>query len=138
MSAQHLIGLPIQQIPTPALLVDFDALMRNIEKMSIDMARAKTNVRPHGKTHKTPAIAHLQIRAGAIGLCCATIGEAEVMASAGIDNILIANEMVGEVAIRRTANLARHANIIIAVDDLENIRDLSAAARHYGLNWMSG
>lgn len=105
--------------------------MRNIERMRSDMAKARTNVRPHGKTHKTPAIAHLQREAGAIGLCCATIGEAEVMAAAGINNILIANEMVAEVAIRRTVNLARLTNVIVPVDDRKNIRELSAAARQY-------
>jgi len=131
MNIQHLVGLPIEQIPTPALLVDFDSLIRNIERMRTDMAKLKTSVRPHGKTHKTPAIAHLQMQAGAIGLCCATVGEAEVMASAGIDNILVANEMVGEVAIRRTVNLARHAKIIVPVDDVRNIRELSAAAQQY-------
>ncbi len=107
-------------------------LLRNIEQMSSDMAKARTNVRPHGKTHKTPAIAHLQIEAGAIGLCCATIGEAEVMAAAGINNILIANEMVSEVAIRRTVSLAHHTNILVPVDDTKNVHELSAAARHYG------
>jgi D-serine deaminase-like pyridoxal phosphate-dependent protein len=133
MNSQYLIGLKSDLIPTPALLVDFDALLRNIEQMRRDMAKAKTNLRPHGKTHKTPAIAHLQIEAGAIGLCCATIGEAEVMASAGINNILIANEMVSEVAIRRTVTLARHTKIILPVDDVTNIRELSAAARQYDI-----
>jgi D-serine deaminase-like pyridoxal phosphate-dependent protein len=132
MSSPCLIGLEINQIPTPALLVDIDALLRNIEQMRRDMANARTNVRPHGKTHKAPAIAHLQIEAGAIGLCCATIGEAEVMASAGINNILVANEMVSEVAIRRTVNLARHTKIILPVDDVKNIQELSAAAQQYG------
>jgi D-serine deaminase-like pyridoxal phosphate-dependent protein len=95
------------------------------------MAKAKTNLRPHGKTHKAPAIAHLQIEAGAVGLCCATIGEAEVMASAGINNILIANEMVTEVAIRRTVNLAKQRDIIVPVDNVKNIEELSAAAVQY-------
>jgi D-serine deaminase-like pyridoxal phosphate-dependent protein len=131
MNSLHLIGLSVEQIPTPALLVDLDALVRNIERMSSDMAKARTNVRPHGKTHKTPAIAHLQMEAGAVGLCCATVGEAEVMAAAGIKNILIANEMVTEVAIRRTVNLARHTSVMVPVDNTKNVRDLSAAARQY-------
>jgi D-serine deaminase-like pyridoxal phosphate-dependent protein len=131
VSFQYLIGLPAEQIPTPALLVDIDALMRNIERMSSFCAKANTNARPHTKTHKTPAIAHLQIEAGAIGVCCATIGEAEVMAAAGINDILIANEMIGEVTLRRTANLARHTRIIVPVDDVANVRDLAAAAKQY-------
>jgi len=128
---QCLIGLAVEQIPTPALLVDIDALLRNIERMSSFCAKANTKIRPHAKTHKTAAIAHLQIEAGAIGVCCATIGEAEVMAAAGINDILIVNEMIGEVAIRRTVNLARHTRTIVSVDNLVNVRDLAAAAKQY-------
>ena len=132
MSSQYMIGLPVSQIPTPALVLDIEALTRNIETMSNYLAKVKTNIRPHAKTHKTPAIAHLQMKAGAIGQCCQTIGEAEVMACSGIDNILIASEVVGEVTIRRTVNLARHAKIMCVVDDLTNIQELSAASRQYG------
>jgi len=128
---QCLIGLAVEQIPTPALLVDIDALLRNIERMSSFCAKANTKIRPHAKTHKTAAIAHLQIEAGAIGVCCATIGEAEVMAAAGINDILIVNEMIGEVAIRRTVNLARHTRTIVPVDNMVNVRDLAAAAKQY-------
>lgn len=134
MSGQYMIGLPVNKIPTPALILDIDALTRNIETMSDYLAKVKTNIRPHAKTHKTPAIAHLQMKAGAIGQCCQTIGEAEVMAYAGIDNILIASEVVGEVAIRRAVNLARHAKTMTIVDDLTNVRELSTAARQYGSN----
>lgn len=132
MSVQYLIGLPVEQLPTPALVLDVAAFTRNLEKMHGYLRQVKTNIRPHVKSHKTPAIAHLQMKAGAIGLCCATIGEAEVMVYSGLDNILIANEIIGEVAIRRTINLARHAKIMVVVDELANVRDLSAAARQYG------
>lgn len=132
MTGQYLIGLAVEQLPTPALVLDYEAFMDNIQTMSDYLAKVGTNIRPHAKTHKTPAIAHIQMKAGAIGLCCATVGEAEVMAYSGIGNILVANEVVGEVAIRRVANLARHARIMVVVDEPGNARDLSAAARQYG------
>jgi len=134
MSGQYLIGLPVSQIPTPALVVDIEALMGNIETMSNYLATVKMKIRPHAKTHKTPAIAHLQMQAGAIGQCCQTIGEAEVMAYAGINDILVSSECVGESTIRRAVNLARHAKIMVIVDDLSNVRELSAAAKQYGSN----
>ena len=79
MSGKHLIGMSVEQLPTPALVLDIEVFTRNLEKMSNYLAQVKTNIRPHAKSHKTPAIAHLQMKAGAIGLCCATVGEAEVM-----------------------------------------------------------
>jgi len=90
MSGQPLIGLSIDQLPTPALVLDIEIFTHNLEQVSNYLAQVKTNIRPHAKSHKTPAIAHLQMKAGAVGLCCATMGEAEVMFYAGIDNILIA------------------------------------------------
>lgn len=132
MHGQYLIGLSIEQLPTPALVLGYEAFMYNIQTMSNYLAKVKTNIRPHAKTHKTPAIAHIQMSAGAIGLCCATVGEAEIMAYSGIGNILIANEVIGEAAIRRVVNLARHAKIMVVIDQLENARDISAAAVQYG------
>lgn len=134
MSRQYMIGLPVKELPTPALVLDIEALERNLETMGNYLAKVKTNIRPHAKTHKTPTIAHLQTKAGAIGQCCQTVGEAEIMTYAGVSNILIASEVVGEVNIRRTVNLARHARIMTIVDDLTNVRDLSAASRQYGAN----
>ncbi len=132
MIGQCLIGLPVEQLPTPALVLDHEAFMANIETMGNYLTKVKKNIRPHAKTHKTPAIGHIQMNAGAIGLCCATVGEAEVMAYSGIGNILIANEVIGEAAIRRVVNLARHAKIMVVVDEPGNTRDLSAAAKQYG------
>ncbi len=132
MIGHYLIGLPVEQLPTPALVLDYEAFMANIATMGDYLAKAKVNIRPHAKTHKTPAIGHIQMNAGAIGLCCATIGEAEVMVYAGIGNILVATEVVGAAAIRRLACLARHARIMVVVDDPANARDLSAAATQYG------
>jgi len=132
MSGQYIIGLPVEKISTPSLVLDIEAFTLNLEMMQSYLNKVKTSIRPHAKTHKTPAIAHLQLQAGTVGICCATVGEAEVMAYSGINNILVANEIIGEVAIRRVINLARQVQIIVVVDDLDNVRDLSAAARQYG------
>ncbi len=134
MNGQYLVGLPVDQIPTPALVVDIEIMTRNMETMMNYLARVKTQLRPHAKTHKTPAIGHMQMRAGAVGLCCATVGEAEVMVYSGIPNVLIANEVVDPLSLRRSVNLARQAQVMMIVDDRENIRNLSAVARQYGVN----
>ena len=132
MYAQGWIGMPVEQIPTPALVVDVEKLDRNLATMADYLARVKTNIRPHAKTHKTPAIGHKQMRAGAIGLCCATVGEAEVMVYSGIPEVMIANEIVDPLSVRRAVNLARQARVLMIVDDPENVRNIGAAARQYG------
>ena len=134
MSRQYLIGLPVEQLPTPALVVDIEIMTRNMETMANYLARVKTQLRPHAKTHKTPAIGHMQMRAGATGLCCATVGEAEVMVYSGIPNVLIATELVDAVSLRRAVNLARQAKVMMVVDDRENVRNLSAVAQQFGVN----
>ena len=128
MFDNYLIGLPVAEVPTPALVVDADILEENISLMSKFIKETGVTLRPHAKTHKTPPIAHMQIRAGAVGLCCATMGEAEAMVYAGINNIYIANEIVEESKIRRLVNLARQAEIIVAVDDEKNLKKISEAA----------
>ena len=94
-------------IPTPALVVDLDKLERNIQEMAERASRAGKNLRPHIKTHKTPIIAHMQMRAGAVGIVCAKLGEAEVMAAAGIADIFIAYPIVGRDKVERLLDLAR-------------------------------
>ncbi|HEY4911476.1 MAG TPA: alanine racemase, partial [Methylomirabilota bacterium] len=81
------------EIPTPALLLDLDRFERNIAKMAAYVKAAGKKLRPHSKTHKSPEIARRQIATGAVGICCAKVGEAEVMAAAGIRNILITTEV---------------------------------------------
>ena len=132
MNTQCWIGMPVEQIPTPALVVDVEKLDRNLETMANYLARVKTNIRPHAKTHKTPAIAHKQMRAGAVGLCCATVGEAEVMVYSGIPEVMIANEVVDPLSVRRAVNLARQARVLMIVDDPQNVRNIGAAAQQYG------
>ncbi len=127
------IGMPIDEIDTPVLLVDLDDLEFNINKLSTHFLQAGKHLRPHTKSHKTPAIAHLQLQAGAIGVTCAKLGEAEVMADAGIQDILIANEVVGRHKIPRLMELARRCDIMVAVDDPDNLADLDTAAAAVGV-----
>lgn len=119
-------------IDTPALLIDLDKMEHNIQNMADFFAERSADLRPHTKTHKCPVLAHKQLRAGAQGITCAKLGEAEVMAEAGINDILIANQIVGEQKISRLANLARHCDIMVAVESAENTADLSNAAKAAG------
>jgi D-serine deaminase-like pyridoxal phosphate-dependent protein len=90
-------------------------------------------LRPHAKTHKSPRIARKQLDAGAIGITCQKLGEAEVMAEAGIEGLLIANQIVGPTKIGRLVELSRRAEVMVAVDDPRNVADLSAAFAAAGL-----
>lgn len=127
-----IVGCPVAEIDTPALLIDLDRLDRNIARMSADLRAAGVAWRPHCKGHKSPAITHKQLAAGAIGVTCAKLGEAEVMAGAGVRDILVANQVVGPIKARRLAALCGHADVIVAVDSIENARELDAAARAAG------
>ena len=131
-SYQTIIGLSRDAIDTPALLIDLDALERNLRRMADFLATAPANLRPHTKTHKTPIIARKQIEHGAKGITCAKVGEAEVMVANGIDDVLIANQVVGAAKIARLMGLARHANLTVAVDDSQNVAQLSATAQAMG------
>lgn len=105
------------RLPTPALIVDRAALDRNIAAMA-DFARAKgIALRPHAKTHKSAEIARRQVTAGAVGVCCAKLGEAEALAVAGIDNILITSPVVARQAVERLAALNRRMTGLVAVVD---------------------
>ena len=132
-SASHsLIGQTKLALDTPALLVDLDVMETNIARI-VGTCRANgVSWRPHTKAHKTPEIAKMQIAAGAIGVTCAKLGEAEVMAVAGIRDILIANQIVGPIKIGRLVQLADHADPIVCVDSIENLTELDAAFRNAG------
>ena len=127
-----LIGLPIEELDTPAVLIDLDALESNIKTMAADVKSRGAGWRPHSKSHKCPAIAHLQVEAGAIGVACAKLGEAEVMAANGIRDILVPNQIVGPIKARRVAALATQADICVSVDAIENVRELDEAALRLG------
>jgi len=122
-----LIGRTASALDTPALLVDLDVMATNIDRIMRACRAHGVAWRPHTKAHKTPEIAKLQIAAGAIGVTCAKLGEAEVMAAAGIREIVIANEIVGEHKIARLVALAARADPVVCVDDPDNIAALDAA-----------
>lgn len=113
---------------TPALVLDFDALSRNIETMAGFARGAGVALRPHAKTHKNAAIAKLQIEAGALGVCCAKLGEAEALAAEGVESILITSPVVTPQAIKRLRALHdKIADLRITADNPDNIDAIAAA-----------
>lgn len=128
-----IISKPLATVDTPALLLDLDALQHNIRTMASFFATRSCRLRPHFKSHKCTQIARMQMDAGAVGMTCAKLGEAEVLADAGIQDILIANEIVGPLKIERLVALCARANPMVAVDSADNIRMLSAHAATAGV-----
>jgi 3-hydroxy-D-aspartate aldolase len=125
------LGMPFQDVDTPALLLDLRAFERNLAKMAAAARQAGVALRPHAKSHKSPDIAHRQIAGGAVGVCCQKVSEAEAMIVGGVRDILVSNEIVGTVKLNRLARLAGTAHISVCVDDPNNVADLSAAmVRH--------
>ncbi len=122
------IGLPKETLDTPVLLLDLDAFGANVRRMAEVCRAAGVQWRPHTKGIKTPAIAQLLLQAGAIGVTCAKLGEAEVMAAAGIREILVANQVVGPAKAARLANLPSEASVTVALDSEHNAREINAAA----------
>lgn len=119
-------------LDTPALLVDLDVMEANIAHVA-DACRAQGVAwRPHVKSHKTIEIARKQIAAGAIGVTCAKLGEAEVLSAAGIHDILIANQIVGPIKVKRLMALPREADVIVSVDSEANVVELAEAAKAAG------
>ena len=127
------VGTSKYDLDTPVLLVDLDRMENNIRRMTDTFKEAGVNWRPHSKGQKVPAIAHQEIAAGAIGVTCAKLEEAEVMAAAGIKDILIANQVVGPIKVARLVNLCRHADVVATVDSLQNVREIDAAAGEIGV-----
>lgn len=120
-----------RRLDTPALLLDLDAMARNIARMAQFAAGRGMGLRPHVKTHKSVEIARRQLAAGAIGLSCVTLGEAETMAAAGLPGVLITSPIVTAGKIRRLVELASRAapgDLMVVVDHPRNVDDLAAAA----------
>ncbi len=122
------VGRRRQDLITPALVLDIEAAQRNIDKMAARLRELPAGIRPHIKVHKSPELAQRQMAAGAFGLSTATVWEAMVMAEAGIDDLFVVNTIAGPDKMRALAELAREAKVRIAVDEIENARQLSAAA----------
>ncbi|HEY1271052.1 MAG TPA: alanine racemase [Terriglobales bacterium] len=122
-------GTSIYDLDTPVTLVDLDRLERNLRDWQDAMTRCGVQFRPHAKTHKIPEIAHLQLKAGARGIVCAKVSEAEPFAAAGIQDICIAYPVFGEAKWRRAAELAKGiAKLTVNCDSDEAARGLSRAA----------
>jgi D-serine deaminase-like pyridoxal phosphate-dependent protein/predicted dehydrogenase len=119
-------------VDTPALLVDLDVMEANIARVAAACREHGVRWRPHIKGQKTIEIVRAEIAAGAVGITCAKLGEAEVMAAAGIRNILIANQVVGAIKIRRLMALLPLGELIVAVDSIANARELGNAAQAAG------
>ena len=127
------IGQSVEEVDTPALIVELDAFEANLQRMARLGKEYGINFRPHAKTHKTPAIAQLQVRAGAIGVCCQKVAEAEVMVEGGIADVYVSNEVVGRKKVERLAALGRRARISTCIDHPDQIQPLSDAARRFGV-----
>ncbi len=128
----HLIGRQgsRQSLNTPALVVDVEALDRNIAAMARFAARSGLKLRPHAKTHKSADIARRQIAAGALGVCCAKLGEAEALADEGIEGLLITSPVVGAPAVERLIALAAKAPTLMAsCDNPDAVAAIGAAAK---------
>ena len=118
----------VEDLDTPALTIDLDILSRNINDLAESCRRHKIALRVHTKTHKIPEIAHLQLQAGAIGIVCQKLGEAEVMVDAGITDILIPYNIVGTRKVERLVRLRQKATIAVALDSETTARGISNLA----------
>ncbi len=125
-------GTPVEELDTPCIVVDLDAAESNIAKLQAAANEMGVDVRPHSKTNKSPYWVRKQLAAGAIGVCCAKVGEAEVMVEAGVPEVMIPNQVIGKRKIARLIALARSASMIVAVEDSGNVDDLSEASSAAG------
>jgi D-serine deaminase-like pyridoxal phosphate-dependent protein len=125
---------PLAEIDTPALVIDLDAMERNLARMASFARAAGVRLRPHAKMHKSAELARLQIAAGAVGVCVQKTSEAEALAAAGIDDLYISNEVVAPGKLARVAALARAlaargGRLALAVDSAEGVARLAEAVR---------
>jgi D-serine deaminase-like pyridoxal phosphate-dependent protein len=134
MNPTDIIGKGLDAIPTPALVVDREALDRNLRRMADRFATGACKLRPHFKSHKCVTLARRQLAVGsAVGITCAKLSEAEALVAGGVKDVLIANQVVGADKARRLAAANRLAMVRCAVDSGGNVAELGAAAREAGL-----
>jgi len=119
-----------QDLDTPALLLDLPTMESNLRKMAEFISQGKAALRPHFKNHQSPWLSRKQLDAGAIGITCATLAQAEVLASHGVKGILIASEITNGGKLNRFAELARQADVIVAVDNLRIVADMARISRN--------
>lgn len=123
------VGDPLSAVDTPALVLDLDAFERNLQRLAGAVAGTKVRLRPHAKSHKCPEIAKRQVALGAVGICCQKVSEAAVFVEAGIADVLVTNEVVGDAKVRQLAALARRARIGVLADHPQQVQALAAAAK---------
>lgn len=126
-------GIGLEEVDTPALILDLDALERNLLRMADAVKESGVRLRPHAKSHKCAEIARRQIAAGAVGVCCQKVSEAEALVAGGIADVLVTNEIVGRRKTARLARLVRDARVAVLVDDAVNVDELDSAARAEGV-----
>jgi len=125
-------GQSLAEVDTPALVIDLDAFERNIAALNQCLAGRAIRVRAHAKTHKCPEIALRQVAAGAVGVCCQKVSEAEAMVEGGVGDVLVSNEVVGAQKLARLARLAKRSRIGICVDDPAQVAALGDAVKAEG------
>src|SRR5262249_52561131 len=118
------IGMPLDEVDTPALIVDLDAFERNLRRLAGRIAGSPVQTPPHAKTHKCPVIALKQVELGAVGVCVQKVSEAEAMVYGGVRDVLVTNEVVGRQKLRRLTALAQTARVGVCADDESQVRAL--------------
>ena len=127
------IGMTLDEVDTPALIVDLDAFERNLRRLADRIAGTGVRLRAHAKTHKCPVIALKQMALGAVGVCCQKVSEAEAMVYGGVKDVLVTNEIVGRQKLRRLMGLAGMARIGVCADDPAQLTDFNAVAGEAGI-----
>ena len=126
------IGSSLEDIDTPALIIELDAFERNVERMATFVKQSGVRLRAHAKTHKSADIARYQMEAGgACGICCQKVSEAEALVEAGIQDVLISNQVTDPKKVNRLAALSKKAHTLVCVDDEQNVDVLSSAAQRH-------
>jgi D-serine deaminase-like pyridoxal phosphate-dependent protein len=123
------IGMPLEEVDTPALLIELDGFERNIARMAEAIEGTGVRLRPHAKTHKCPVIALRQMARGAVGVCCQKVGEAEAMVYGGVPDVFVSNEVVGRSKVERLVSLAKQARVAVCADDPIQVAEYRDAAR---------
>jgi 3-hydroxy-D-aspartate aldolase len=124
--------MPLEDVDTPALIVDLDALEDNLTRMARATTAARVRLRPHAKTHKCADLALRQMALGAVGVCCQKVGEAESLVEGGVSDVVVSNEVVDRHKLSRLAALAAHATVGVCVDNAAAIDTLQEAAADHG------
>jgi len=127
------IGMTLDEIDTPALVIDLDAFERNLRRLPERIGGSGVRLRPHAKTHKCAVIGLKQMELGAVGVCCQKVSEAEAMVYGGVRDVLVTNEIVGRQKLRRLMSLAGTARIATCADDPAQVSALDAAAGEAGI-----